>query len=111
MLKLAIDGIISFSSKPLRLIMKLGLFAILIAFFMFCYSIIALISPNIILFPTFAWLIIIISLFGGIQLVSIGILGEYIGRMYDESKNRPLYIIDRTFNIAPKKNIKKVRHS
>ncbi|MDF2614055.1 MAG: glycosyl transferase family 2 [Clostridia bacterium] len=107
MVKFAVDGIISFSSKPLRLIMKLGIFAIIIALFIFCYYSMALLTPNRVVFPALAWLIIIISFFGGVQLVSIGILGEYIGRMYDESKNRPLYIIDKTYNITTKKNIKK----
>ncbi|WP_069997242.1 glycosyltransferase family 2 protein [Cellulosilyticum sp. I15G10I2] len=103
MIQFAIDGIIAFSSKPLRLIMKLGIFAVMIALLIFLYYFTALISPHIIVIPDFAWLIIIISFFGGVQLVAIGVLGEYIGRMYDESKNRPLYIVDKTFNTSPKK--------
>ena len=102
MIALALDGIISFSSKPLKLIMELGVFAIIIALSVFCYYVVALISPNKVVVPPFALLTIIITFFGGVQLVSIGILGEYIGRMYDESKNRPLYIIDKTFNISHK---------
>lgn len=103
MIKLAVDGIISFSSKPLKLIMKLGIIAIVIDLILLGYYAAALIIPSSTVVPAMAWLIIIISFFGSIQLISIGILGEYIGRMYDESKNRPLYIIDKTFNIPSKR--------
>lgn len=95
MLRLAIDGITGFSTTPLKISFLVGLLATAIALGVFIWSIL-----EKILFPEttvagWASLMTAIVFFGGIQLISIGILGEYIGRIYDEVKQRPLYIEDK----------------
>ncbi|MEA4847717.1 MAG: glycosyltransferase family 2 protein [Clostridiaceae bacterium] len=91
MIKLALDGIVSFSSKPLRLSQYLGFFAVICALAIFIYSFV---------YRPAGWASVIaaVTFLGGVQLISIGILGEYIGRMYEESKGRPLYIIEKEIN-------------
>ncbi len=88
----AIEGITSFSIAPLQIAMYLGLFSALFAFF---YTI--FIVGKTLLFgadvPGYPSMMVTILFFGGVQLISIGILGEYIGRIYNEVKQRPLYII------------------
>jgi dolichol-phosphate mannosyltransferase len=95
MMKLAMDGIISFSSKPLKLIEYLGLGITLISFALLIYSLIVM-SEGVL--PGSTPILTLLLFIGGIQLLSIGIVGEYIARIYDESKDRPLYVIDREIN-------------
>lgn len=92
MLSFAIDGITSFSIKPLRILTLLGT---LIAFFSFCIGVLALIT-KISGQAVSGWTSIVISMYflGGIQLLGLGIIGEYIGKIYRETKRRPLYFID-----------------
>jgi dolichol-phosphate mannosyltransferase len=99
MIKFALDGIFSFSVKPLKLAEYLGTIAIFIAFLIIAYFVIG--SAVGLKAPALGWTLALafISLIGGIQLVSIGIVGEYIARIYDESKGRPLYIIDKEINL------------
>ncbi len=99
MLKLAMDGIMSFSYKPLKFASYIGTFISLISF---VYLIFVLLQKLI--FPESAqsgWAsIIAVSLFfNGIILLMLGIIGEYIGRIYDEAKGRPLYIISELKNM------------
>ncbi len=93
----AIEGITSFSIAPLQIAMYLGLFA---SFFAFVYTII--IIGKTLLFgtdvPGYPSIMVTILFFGGVQLMSIGILGEYIGRIYNEVKQRPLYIVEEFYN-------------
>lgn len=94
MLKFGIDGILSFSVKPLKLSIMLGFMCSGIAMLMLLYSVyIRLMTDH----WESGWTSLIISILfmGGVQLISIGILGEYIARIYNESKNRPLYIIKK----------------
>ncbi|MGH7769351.1 MAG: glycosyltransferase family 2 protein [Candidatus Binatia bacterium] len=103
MLKFAVDGMLSFSQMPLRISSALGLGCALIAFVFMVYG-----FAVKYFYPETAiqgWAsIFVASLFlGGVQLMSIGILGEYIGRMYDEIKGRPLYIIEEEMNFAVSK--------
>ena len=95
MLKFAIDGITSFSDVPLRFASYLG-FTVSTAAFIY--------AVVIILFKAFRWgtpeyargwasTMVVILFIGGVQLIGIGILGEYLGRIYDEVKGRPLYLI------------------
>ena len=99
MLKLAADGIISFSTKPLKLLGGLGLLSILISFIILIYAVLSF---------TFSWnnitagwtsIMVAITFFAGVQLLSIWMISEYIGRIYDETKQRPQYIIDKTINV------------
>ncbi|MCS6813539.1 MAG: glycosyltransferase family 2 protein [Cyanobacteria bacterium] len=90
---LAINGIISFSKVPLRLAIYTGLFAALVALLMVILAVYwRFFVPNSPL-TGYATIIIAIFFLGAVQLVSIGILGEYIGRIYEEVKGRPLYTL------------------
>ncbi len=98
MLKLGFDGIISFSPKPLKLAQYLGFFTVICAFAVFVYSILYRILGGRNLVTGWASIMTTVTFLGGVQLISIGILGEYIARMYDENKDRPLYIIEKEIN-------------
>ena len=92
----ALDGITSFSTLPLRIWMYIGF---LISFLSFLYGS-AIVINTLILgvdTPGYASMITVILFLGGIQLIGIGILGEYIGRIYKETKRRPLYIIEKEY--------------
>ena len=93
MFRLAFDAICSFSITPLRISTYSGF---IVAFFSFVFLIITLIEKYVFKATIQGWtsLIIAILFLGSIQLVTVGILGEYIGRIYEEVKNRPPYIID-----------------
>ena len=92
----AIDGITSFTSAPLRISTIAGFVVSLFAFLYMIYVLIkaAIWGDPVQGYPT---LVILILFLGGIQLISLGIIGEYIGRIYNETKNRPDYIV-REFN-------------
>lgn len=92
---LAWEGITSFSVRPLRLASFSGFIISVIAFFYGTYIVVrsALMGSDV---PGYPSLIAIILFLGGIQLISIGLLGEYTGRIYSETKGRPLYIINQT---------------
>jgi glycosyltransferase involved in cell wall biosynthesis len=90
----AIDGITSFSNYPLRISTILG-FIISISTFIYACYIILLKLHNDINIEGYATNIVLILFLGGIQLISLGIIGEYVGKVYDEVKNRPLYIIKK----------------
>ncbi len=95
MTRLAMDGITSFSSTPLKISFYTGLFATFIAFALFVWSVLEKFLNPTTTVPGWASLMTAVVFFGGVQLVCIGILGEYIGRIYDEVKQRPLYIEDK----------------
>ena len=97
MLELAFDGITSLSIKPIRMIASLGIMISLISFIGVIWSVIVqLLGKSVV---GWASIISIICFIGGVQLICLGILGEYIGKIYLEVKARPRYIIsDRTFN-------------
>ena len=98
MIKLALDGIISFSNKPLKMIGTIGILAVLISFIVFLYAILSYMFKWNNLVPGWASIIICIAFFAGVQLISIWIMSEYISRIYDETRNRPEYIIDKKIN-------------
>lgn len=89
---LAIDGITSFTTAPLRFSTIFGLFISLCAFAYMIFIIIKTIAygEDVKGYPT---LITVILFLGGIQLISLGIIGEYIGRIFNETKNRPIYVV------------------
>jgi polyisoprenyl-phosphate glycosyltransferase len=95
MLRFAIDGITSFSDVPLRFASYLGFASSAIAFIyaliVIGYKLFSLHPPGYT--PGWASTIVAVLFLGGVQLISLGILGEYIGRIYDEVKGRPLYLI------------------
>ena len=98
MLAFAIDGITSFSVKPLRLITTLGIVIFMISVAMLLYTLITFITGRTVI----GWTSTIASIWmiGGIQLLSLGVIGEYIGKIYNESKRRPRFIIDAYANAA-----------
>lgn len=99
MLKLATDGIISFSTKPLKLVGGLGLITIIVSIIILIYSLVSYAFNLNKLSPGWTSIMVAITLFSGVQLLSIWIISEYIGRIYDETKKRPEYIIDKKINI------------
>lgn len=99
MIKLALDGITSFSTKPLKILGILGIFSVLISFIILIYALISFAFNLNHLTPGWTSLMVTITFLGGIQLLSIWLISEYVGRIYDESKGRPEYIIDKKINI------------
>jgi glycosyltransferase involved in cell wall biosynthesis len=107
LLRFGIDGIASFTTIPLRVWSYVGL---VISLFAFVYAVIFLLKT--LLFgidtPGFPTLIISVMFFSGMQLLSLGIMGEYLGRMYEEVKGRPLYFVSEELGIeheAPRPNL------
>ncbi len=99
MLKLASDGIISFSNKPLKIIGGIGIFSIFISFIILIYALLSFFLKWNDLTPGWTSLMVAITFFAGVQLSSLWIISEYISRIYDESKNRPEYIINKKINL------------
>lgn len=95
MFTLALNGITSFSIVPLRMVMFLGL---IVAFISFCIGISALIDKIFLDKAVSGWATIVtaIGFIGGIQILCIGIIGEYLGQLFQEVKNRPRYIIEKS---------------
>lgn len=105
LINLAIDGITSFTTAPLRIA---SLFGILVSFAAFIYILYLLIRP---LFgiPTgdgYSSMMAVILFLGGVQLLSLGVIGEYVGRVFNESKQRPLYLIEYYHQAGTKPNEK-----
>ena len=89
----ALDGLTGFSTIPLRVWTYIGMFVSLISFF-YALFIILRVSILGIDIPGYASLMTMVLFFGGVQLLSLGIMGEYIGRIFIEVKSRPIYIVD-----------------
>jgi glycosyltransferase involved in cell wall biosynthesis len=95
MLMLALDGITSFTAFPLRLISMMGLAVSVVSAIMVCWVLWVKLFTNQAL-PGWASSVIPIYFLGGIQLLSIGVLGEYVAKIYSETKKRPRYFIEET---------------
>ena len=92
MLKFATDGILSFSTKPLQISIGFGMFAALISMLGIVYALVMrLFTDNHV--EGWTLLMIAVLFIGGVQLICVGILGEYVGRIYNEIKRRPLYVV------------------
>ena len=98
MLKLASDGIIGFSMKPLKFLAGLGIISILASLILFILALVAQFNSAYNASPAVLGISCLITFFGGIQLLSAWIISEYVGRIYDEAKQRPQYIIDKKIN-------------
>lgn len=96
MLAFAFDGITSFSVKPMRLILSLGVVVFSISILMLLWALISKLTGC----AEAGWTSMMgsIWLIGGIQLLSLGVIGEYIGKIYSESKHRPRFLIERVLN-------------
>ncbi len=99
MMRFAIDGITSFSILPLRLATWLGLLSGLLAIVTSGWALYAAIAGKTV--PGWATIMIAVALAASAQLIMTGILGEYIGRIYEEVKRRPLYVVADTLNLPP----------
>ena len=95
-LNYAIQGILSFNDKPLRMCINFGLFCLLISLAYVLWTFVQyFVAPDSLVSGYFTTIFSVV-LFGGIQLISIGVLGEYIGKIYYEVKKRPHYLVDET---------------
>ena len=96
----AVDGIASFTTVPLRVWTYFGAAIALLAF---VYAAVLIVRTLIfgIDTPGYASLMVAVLMMGGINLLSLGVIGEYLGRTYTEVKGRPLYIVDRTWGFEP----------
>ena len=92
MLSLAMDGITSFSIRPVRIITGIGLFFALLSVLLLVYVLASFFSGHVV--PGWSSSLCSISMIGGIQLISLGVIGEYIGKIYLETKRRPGYIVE-----------------
>jgi dolichol-phosphate mannosyltransferase len=97
LLKLASDGIFAFSIVPLRAALVLGLVAILASIAYAVYAILARLVFEKNTPPGFASLIVVIVFLAGVQLLLLGVVGEYVGRIYEEVKGRPHYVVGKLF--------------
>lgn len=96
MLSLAFDGITSLSIKPIRFITGMGAFFALISVVLIVYVLVSFFTGNTV--PGWSSNLISVCLIGGIQLISLGVIGEYVGKIYLETKHRPKYIVEeRTY--------------
>lgn len=98
MVKFALDGITSFSTVPLKLATWLGYAASLLAF-LYLTTVFVQKAMGITV-PGFATIMVSILFLGGVQLICLGIIGEYIGRIFNEVKPRPMYVVDECVNLA-----------
>jgi dolichol-phosphate mannosyltransferase len=98
LMQLAINGLTGFTDFPLQIAKYAGAFS-LVAGFLGLAVMLALEAFEIKTFPTWAFLIVIIFIYNSFNFIVLWLIGEYIGRMYDQQKGRPLYIIDKKINI------------
>lgn len=96
MFRLAFDGIFSFSRKPLRVASYMGLLVALIGFVGLIYMIYLKLFTDTVV-EGLTVILTSVAILGGAQLLMLGVVGEYIGRIYEQTKNRPLYVIDNIF--------------
>lgn len=95
MVSLATDAVLSFSERPLRIVTRLGLVLTGIAFSVLIFFLVTIPFGHGRLVPGWLSVIVAVLILGGVQLVCLGIVGEYISRVYREAKGRPLFIIDK----------------
>jgi len=101
MIKFALDGILGFSSAPLRLISQFGFLISFLSFMGIIYVLVQKVVDPATTVPGWAFTMIAMLLMGGIQLIMLGVLGMYIGRVYTETQQRPLYIVSSVFSSRP----------
>lgn len=102
-LKIGLNGLISFSSRPLFLMSIVGFSLAGLSFLLGAWYVVQNLF-GVDLTPGLSTTVLVISFFSGMQLLGLGLIGEYVGRIYDEVKRRPMYIVDRKVNFAEKSN-------
>jgi len=100
LIKYALDAIFSFSYKPLKMMTAMGIFISTIGFALACFFILRRLLGIEIAQTGFTTLVTLVLFLGGVQLIAIGLLGEYLARIYDEVKQRPLFIVRKGYGIA-----------
>jgi glycosyltransferase involved in cell wall biosynthesis len=98
-LRLAVDGMVSFSNAPLRLALIWGFFFSLASFVTGIAAIVAKLAGAFVV-PGWASIVVVVSFLGGIQLTLMGMMGLYIGRIYEEVKSRPLYVVREAYGLG-----------
>jgi polyisoprenyl-phosphate glycosyltransferase len=96
LMRYALDGLFSFSHLPLRMLTYMGVFVALMGFATGLFFVVRRLLGIEIASIGFTTIIALVVFLGGVQLIGIGVLGEYLGRMYDEVKQRPLYILKKS---------------
>jgi glycosyltransferase involved in cell wall biosynthesis len=104
MLKLGLDGILSFSTAPLRIVLHVGLWVSLLSLGIFVYALVSKLVGGAQL-PGWASLLAVTAFLGGIQLLTLGAVGLYVGRIYEEVKARPLYLVRDECGVEPAANL------
>jgi dolichol-phosphate mannosyltransferase len=100
-LKIGLNGLIGFSAKPLNLMAAFGGLVALFSFLVGAWYAVQKLF-GIALTPGLSTTVILVSFFAGVQLLSLGLVGEYISRIYDEVKNRPMYIVNKKYGFKKK---------
>jgi dolichol-phosphate mannosyltransferase len=97
-MRIALNGIVGFSIRPLQVASLLGGLIAAGAFLLGFWILVEKLILHVELTPGLTWTIVLITFLSGVQLLSLGIMGEYVGRIYEEVKRRPLYIVEKTEN-------------
>ena len=92
MVRFALDGLVSFSTAPLRLTLNLGFLVSVLAFFVGFAAILVKVF-GLYAVPGWASIVVVIALLGGVQLTVLGVMGEYVAQIHEEVKRRPLYLV------------------
>lgn len=98
MMELGFDGVTSFSVKPLRMIVLFGFIVAIVAFLFAVFALVAWAAGSAL--PGWTSIVFPLSLLGGVHLVALGVIGEYVGKIYEETKRRPRYIIDEVVDVG-----------
>ena len=108
MLAFATDGIVSFSSVPLRMALNIG-FLVSVASFVLGFTAIVLKLTSVYAAPGWASIVVVIAFLGGMQLTMLGVIGEYIARIHEEVKQRPLYLLRDQVGFAGRRRSRRPR--
>jgi polyisoprenyl-phosphate glycosyltransferase len=96
-LRIGLNGLVGFSSRPLQVMSMAGFVVAAISFMLGLWYVLQKLI-GVALTPGLSTTILVVSFFSGVQLLALGVVGEYIGRIYDETKRRPMYIVDKKIN-------------
>jgi dolichol-phosphate mannosyltransferase len=102
-LKIGLNGLISFGSRPLALLSLAGMGLVGLSLLLGAFYLVQMLAGFAVL-PVIPATILVVAFFSGVQLLSLGLMGEYVGRIYDEVKQRPKYIVHRTHNMDGNKS-------
>jgi glycosyltransferase involved in cell wall biosynthesis len=98
-LRIGINGLVGFSSRPLQLMSMAGFVVAALSFALGLWYLLQKVI-GVDFTPGLPTIVLVVSFFSGVQLLALGVVGEYIGRIYDETKGRPMYIVDRKVNFS-----------